>query len=165
MSSIPGQVPFEEKKPNFLRRPVPIWAFLLLVVLLVILLFLPGPPLPLPPSIQQPLILTPDNRPITINPGETTTITANFTVANVNQTNTIPATATATLLFPNSTAVPAKDNITVTIYGVQTRSSFIASSDGKGVSFPPGGNILIVRVVPAAMALPGSYIVTVALAD
>lgn len=93
------------------------------------------------------------------------TITANFTVANLNQTNTIPATATATLLFPNSTAVPTKDNITLTIYGVQTRGSFTASSDGKSVSFPPGGNTLIVRVVPAAKALPGSYVVTVALAD
>ena len=165
MSSSPGPVPFEEKKPSFLRRPVPMWAFLLLIVLLVVFLFLPAFLSPLPPSIQQPLILTPDNRPITISQGETTA-SVNFTVANLNQTNTIAATARATLLFPNSTIVPAKDNITLTIYGVQTRGSFTASSDGKSVSFPPGGNILIIRVVlTPPNSLLGNYIITVSLAD
>ena len=162
MSSSSGPVPFEEKKPGFLRRPVPMWAFLLLIVLLVVFLFLPAFLSPLPPSIQQPLILTPDNRPITISQGETTK--ANFTVANLNQTD-IPATATANLLFSNSTIVPAKENITLTIVGVQTRNSFVASTDGKSVSFPPGVSILIVKVVSTSNALPGNYVITVSLSD
>ena len=143
------------------------WAFLLLVIVLFVFIFIPtffalfaGPP----PAIQQPLVLTPDNRAITITQGVTTT--ANFTVANLNLTSTIPATATATLLFQNnSTVVPARDNITLTIYGVQTGNSVVASSDGKSVSFPPGGNILIVRVVPASIAASGNYVVRVSLSD
>lgn len=163
MSSSPGPVPFEEKKPGFFRRPVPMWAFLLLIVLLIVFLFLPAFLSPLPPSIQQPLILTPDNRPITVRQGETTTV--NFTVANLNQTNAISATAAATLLFPNSTIVPAKDNITLTIVGVQTRNSFAASTDGKSVSFPLGVSILIVKVVSTSNAAPGNYVIAVSLAD
>ena len=163
MSSSPGPIPFEEKKPSFLRRPVPMWAFLLLIVLLVVFLFLPAFLSPLPPSIQQPLILTPDNRPITISQGQT--IKANFTVANLNLTDTISATATATLLFPNSTVVPAKDNITLTIDGVQTRNSFVPSTDGKSVSFPLGVSILIVKVVSTSNAAPGNYVIAVSLAD
>ena len=162
MSSSPGPAQFEEKKPSFLRRPVPVWAFLLLIVLLVVFLFLPAFLTPLPPSIQEPLILTPDNRPVTISSGENTTV--NFTVANLNQTDTIPATATATLLFPNSTVVPASYNITLMISGVQTRNSFVRSTDGKSVSFPPGGNILIIRVI-SAKTLPGEYVIVASLAD
>ena len=163
MSSSSGPNPFEEKKPSFLRRPVPMWAFLLLVIVLVVFFFLPAFLTTLPPSTQQPLILTPDSRAITISTGET--ITANFTVANLNLTDAIPATASATLLFPNSTVVPASYNIALTIYGVQTRNSFVASNDGKSVSFPPGGNILIVRVVSTSSAVPGSYTIRVSLSD
>ena len=164
MSAGPGPPPFEEKKPSFWRRPVPIWAFLLLVVVLFLLLFLPAFFAALPPSIQQPLVLTPDSRSITVTQGAT--LTANFTVANLNQTNTIPATATATLFFQNnSTLVPARDNITLIVYGVQTGNSFVASSDGKSVSFPPGGNILIVRVVAASISASGPYVVRVSLSD
>jgi hypothetical protein len=139
------------------------WAFLILVVAIVLLLFIPAFLTIPPPTIQEPLVLTPDTRSITVNPGQTTT--ANFTVANLNQTVSIPATATATLLFQNSTAVPANYNITLTISGVQTRNSFVASTDGKSVTFLPGGNTLVVHVVATSKAVPGSYVVKVSLSD
>lgn len=162
MSSYPS--PIEQKKPSFLRRPVPMWAFLLLVVVLIIyLVILPLSITTLPPTIQQPLVVIPENMPVTINQGVTTT--ANFTVANLNQTNSIPATATATLLFPNTTAVPANYNITLTISGVQTGNSFVTSTDGKSVTFLPGGNILVVHIVATSKAVAGSYVIKVSLSD
>ncbi len=156
MSSYPGVGLSEPKKPGFLRRPVPMWAFLLLVVILVIVIFLPAL---LPSSsitISQPLVLTSNNQTLSIINGTVTT--ANFTVANLNTTNAISTTANATLAKANS-------HITLTISGVQTENSFAASPDGKSVTFQPGGNTLVIRVSSDATAISGNYTVQVSLAS
>jgi hypothetical protein len=153
MSTYPGPSPIEEKRPGFLRRPVPMWAFLLLVVIIGIIIFLPAL-LPITStSIKQPLVLSPDSR--TFNITGTRSITANFTVANLNMTSTITATVTITL-------VPATPHVNATIYGVQTGDSFVAATNGRIVSFLPGGNTLMLHVISDPMA-HGNYTVHVSL--
>src|SRR5215469_14129663 len=116
MSTYPAPSPIEEKRPGFLHRPVPMWAFLLLVVVIGLLVFLPAfVPVTPPPSIRQPLILIPDSRAFYIPGGKT--MTENFTVANLNATSAITATASVTLT-PNTHA-------NATIYGVVTGTSFV----------------------------------------
>ena len=69
------------------------WAFLLLVIIFGIVIFLPAF---LPSSfvtIKQPLVLTSDNQTLSIING--TVMTANFTVANLNATDEISTTANA----------------------------------------------------------------------
>ena len=163
MSSYPGSSPTEGKRPSFFRRPVPMWAFLLLIVIIVLILFIPALIAPTPPSIQQPLAFTPDSRPIFIQASQN--FTENFSVANLNSTSTISATATATLFFANSTIASASVNVTLTVSGVQTRGSFTVSSDHKTVSFPPGASTLVVRVVSKPTTPVGYYIIEVTLAD
>ena len=148
----------EPTKPGFLRRPVPMWAFLLLVGFLLINIiltaFIPAPQIV---AIKQPIVITSDSQTIPIVQNLTSTLY--FTVANLNLTNTITTTANATFL-----TTPAS-NMTLTILGVQTGSSpLVSSGDGKTVSFLPGGNFLVVRVVAGSKAVPGSYTVKVALA-
>src|SRR6266540_7266936 len=155
MSAYPNQGPLEEKRPGFLHRPVPMWAFLLLVIILILILFVPAFLIPCPPRIQQPLLVTPESRTVFIN---VTQISANFSVSNLNATNTLSATATATLSPPNV-------NVTLTISGVQTGNSFVVSSDGKTVSFPPGVNTLIVTIDPTNNMMPGNYTVELSLLD
>jgi hypothetical protein len=163
--------PIEEKKPSFWHRPVPMWAFLLLVVIFILILFVPAFFSPTLPTIQQPLVLTPDSRSICISSTVAgcfvlgSTNTTDFTVANLNATDTISATATATLLFPNSTLVPANANVTLAISGVKTGNSFVTSTDGKSVSFPPGVSSLVVTVVSKANSATGNYTVRVSLSD
>jgi hypothetical protein len=132
------------------------WAFLLLVLLLVLTnvlgFFITSPTA----TIMQPLVLTSNSQTLNLRPGETTT--ANFTVANLNTTNTIPATATAIL-------APANSNITLSMSGVQTRGSFAASTDGRSVSFLPGGNTLVVLVKANNNAAAGSYTIQVSLSS
>ena len=155
MGTYPGTGSAEPKKPGFLRRPVPMWAFLLLVIIFGIVIFLPAF---LPSSfvtIKQPLVLNSDNQTLSIING--TVITANFTVANLNATNAISTTANATLTKPNPT-------ITLTIAGVQTGNVFVASPDGRSVTFEPGGNILVVRVSADPTTTSGNYTIHVALA-
>jgi hypothetical protein len=157
--SYPG--PIEEKKLSFWRRPVPMWAFILLVVVIILILFVPAFFVIPPPTIQQPLAISPDSHTMFINSTETTT--ANFTVTNLNSTNAISATATATLYyFDNSTQVPADNNLTLTVSGVQTGTSFAAAGTGNSVTFQPGGNTLIVDV-KAQNAKRGIYSVIVGL--
>jgi hypothetical protein len=159
MSSYPS--PVEEKKPSFWRRPVPMWAFILLVVIIILILFIPGFFTSPPPTIQQPLVLSPDSRTMYITTDDT--IAANFTVTNLNTTNTISATAKATLYyFSNSTEAPATANITLMVYGVYTGTSFAAAGTGNTVSFQPGGNTLVIDL-KAQNARPALYTITVAL--
>lgn len=133
------------------------WAFLLLVAFLIILFFIPAFLPSSIVSIKQPLILTSDSQTISIGPNQT--ITLYFTVANLNATSTITTTANATFLTTPAT------NMTLTILGVQTGSSpLVSSSDGKTVSFLPGGNSLVVRVNAGSKAVLGSYTVKVSLA-
>jgi hypothetical protein len=153
--------PIEEKKPSFWRRPVPMWAFILLVVIFILILFVPAFFAPLPPTIKEPLVVTPDARTMFISSNQT--IAVNFTVADLNTTNSISATATLTLLyFPNSTQVPATGNITLTVSGVDSGASFTPAGAGNAVSFQPGGNTLIIDV-KAQNAKPGTYSIIVAL--
>lgn len=153
--------PIEEKKPSFWRRPVPMWAFILLVVIFILILFVPAFFTPFPPTITEPLVVSPDTRTVYINANETTI--ANFTVADINTTSTISATATPTLFyFSNSTQVPANGNITLTVYGVYTGNSFTAAGAGNTVSFRPGANTLVVNV-KAQNAKPGIYSIRVEL--
>jgi hypothetical protein len=156
MSSYPGTGLPEPKKPGFLHRPVPMWAFLLLVVIIGIVIFLPAF---FPSSfvaIKQPLILSSDNQTLSIINGTVTT--ANFTVANLNVTSAISTTANATLVKPNS-------HITLSISGVQTGNVFAASPDRKSVTFQPGGNTLVVRISADATAVSGNYTLHVSLAS
>lgn len=135
------------------------WAFLLLVIIIILILFVPAFFATAPPTIKQPLILTADSQTLSIGPNQTSIL--DFTVANLNTTNTISTTANATLR-------PASQNINLTILGVKTgNGSLVVSSDGKTVSFPPGGNILEVRVTSnSKVPLPAaSYMVTVSLAN
>ena len=82
-------------------------------------------------------------------------ITANFTVANLNLTSTITTSATVTL-------APATAHVNATIYGVQTGSNFVLATNGKTVSFLPGGNTLVVRITSDAnVAVVGNYTVYV----
>ncbi len=156
MSSYPGTGVQEQKKAGFLRRPVPMWAFLLFVVILVIVIFLPAF-LPISTvTISQPLLLTSDNQTLSISPGEITT--ANFTVANLNTTSMISTTATSTL-------APASSHIVLTISGVETGKVFTNSTDGKTVSFQPGGNTLVARVTSDATTIAGNCTVHVSLAS
>jgi hypothetical protein len=153
MSTYPSPSPIEEKRPGFLRRPVPMWAFLLLVVIIGIIIFLPAL-LPFTSTpIKEPLILTPDSR--TFNITGTQSINANFTVANLNTTSTIAATVTIVL-------VPTTPHVNATIYGVQTGDSFVAATNGRSVSFLPGGNTLILHVISDSGAR-GNYTVHVSL--
>jgi len=132
------------------------WAFLLLVVILVIVIFLPAF-LPISTvTISQPLLLTSDNQTLSISPGEITT--ANFTVANLNTTSMISTTATSTL-------APASSHIVLTISGVETGKVFTNSTHGKTVSFQPGGNTLVARVTSDATTIAGNYTVHVSLAS
>jgi hypothetical protein len=156
MSSYPGTGLPEPKKPGFLRRPVPMWAFLLLVVILVIVIFLPAFLPSSIVSISQPLVLTTDNQTLNITPAETTS--ANFTVANLNTTSTISAKATATL-------APASPYIALKVFGVETGDVFTNSTDGKTVSFQPGGNILVIRVTADGLTMAGNYTIHVSLAS
>lgn len=152
MSTFP--TPVEEKKPGFLRRPVPMWAFLILVIVFIFLLVLPlfvSSPLP---TIQQPLVITNNLQTIYINKSNET-ITANFTIANLNSTNTIPASPVAAIINPATGGTLTNTNIALTILGVQTGPSFVNSTNGS-VDFPPGGNILVVRAV-ATNAGIGNY--------
>ena len=143
-----------KKKPSFLRRPVPMWAFLLLVVILVIVIFLPAF-LPISTvTISQPLVLTSNNQTLSISPGEITT--ANFTVANLNSTSVISTTPTITL-------APASSHIVLMISGVETGRVFTNSTDGKTVSFQPGGNTLVIRATADLTTLAGNYTVHVSL--
>ena len=159
MSSYPN--PIEEKKPSFWRRPVPMWAFILLVVIIILILFIPGFFTPVPPTVQQPLVLSPDSRTMYITTNDT--IAANFTVTDLNATNTISATANATLYyFSNSTRALGTANITLTVYGVYTGTSFAAAGTGNAVSFQPGGNTLVIGV-KAQNARPALYTITVEL--
>lgn len=154
MSTYPGSSPTEEKKPSFLRRPVPMWAFLLLVVIIGIIIFLPAL-LPITStSIKQPLVLTPDNR--TFNITGIQSISANFTVANLNATNTITASVTITIL-------PTTTHVNATAYGVQTGDTFVAATNGRNVAFLPGGNTLILHILSDSGA-KGNYTVRVSLA-
>lgn len=154
MSTFPTPTTGEEKKPSFLRRPVPMWAFLILVLVFIFILVLPllvSSPLP---TIQQPLVIT--NNPQTIYIGKSNeTITANFTIANLNSTNTISTSIVAAIIDPKTDATLTNTNIALTILGVQTGASF-ASSTGNNVAFPPGGSTLVVRAV-ATNALIGNY--------
>lgn len=154
MSTFPNPVPGEEKKPGFLRRPVPMWAFLILVIVFIFLLVLPlfvSSPLP---TIQQPLVVT--NNPQTIYFDKSNeTITANFTIANLNATNSIPATVVAAIINPVTHATLTNTNITLTILGVQTGANFVSSS-GNNVDFPPGASTIVVRAV-ATNAVIGNY--------
>lgn len=155
--------PIEEKKPSFWRRPVPMWAFILLVVIFILILFVPAFFTPLPPTITEPLIISPDTRTMFINSNET--IVANFTVADINTTSTISAIATPTLFyFSNTTRVPTNGNITLAISGVYIGTSFTAVSAGNTVSFQPGANTLVLNI-KAQNAKPGIYAVTVALTN
>src|SRR5207237_9750058 len=106
MSTYPGTAPAEPKKPCFLRRPVPMWAFLLLVIIFGMVIFLPAF---LPSSfvtIKQPLVLNSDNQTLSIT--NETVITANSTVPNLNATNAIPTTPTAKLQKQNQPINPPK---------------------------------------------------------
>ena len=62
MSSYPGTGVPEPRKPGFLRGPVPMWAFLLLVVILVGVIFLPAFLPIFTVTIRQPLVLTSDHQ-------------------------------------------------------------------------------------------------------
>jgi hypothetical protein len=155
--------PVEEKRPSFWKRPVPMWAFILLIIILVFLLFVPNFFIPTPPTIQQPLVLSPDSRTMYVNANQSTAI--NFSVVDLNATNNISANATATLsYFSNSTAVPASGNITLTVYGVYTGTTFTAATSSNSVSFQPGGNTLVINL-KAQDAKPGLYTITVALSS
>lgn len=130
------------------------WAFLLLVVTIGLIIILPAF-LPFQTNtIRQPLILTPDSR--TFNMTSSKTITANFTVANLNTTSTITTTATVAL-------TPASPHINATIYGVKTGSDFVLATNGGRVSFLPGGNTLVVRIISDSTATPGNYTLHVSL--
>ncbi len=152
--SYPSPPPYEAKKPGFLHRPVPMWAFLAFVIIIVVLMFASLFIGYTPPSIQQPLVLIPDSRTVSITPGQT--FTANFTVANLNSTNTISDTVTLTL-------VPANSNVTLTASGVQTGTSFAPPNSDGTLPFQPGGNTLVVRVAANANALRGNYTIQVSL--
>jgi hypothetical protein len=153
--------PVEQPRPSFWRRPVPMWAFILLVVIIILILFIPGFFTSPPATIQQPLVLSPDSRTMYITSNDN--ITLDFTVTNLNATNAISATANATLYyFSNSTKTPATANITLTVYGVYTGTGFIATGAGNKVSFQPGGNTLVIDV-KAQKATPALYTITVAL--
>jgi hypothetical protein len=84
------------------------------------------------------------------------TITANFTVANLNSTSTITSTVTVTL-------TPATPHVNATIYGVQTGSNFVLATNGRMVSFFPGGNTLVVRIISDSTIMQGIYTVQVSL--
>src|SRR5215472_12948330 len=156
MSTYPAPSPIEEKRPGFLHRPVPMWAFLLLVILIGLLVFLPAfLPLTPPASIRQPLVLTPDSRTFYI-PGNKT-MTENFTVANLNATSAITASASVTL-------APTNPHVNATIYGVVTGTSFVLATDGGTLSFPPGGNTLIIHVI-SDLSGAGNYTVRVSLSS
>jgi|SRR5438552_3941688 len=93
---------------------------------------------------------------LTISPGEITT--ANFTVANLNSTSAISTTPTITL-------APASSHIVLMISGVETGTVFTNSTDGKTVSFQPGGNTLEIRVTADATTFAGNYTIRVSLAS
>jgi hypothetical protein len=151
----------EEKRTSFWRRPVPMWAFILLVVIFILILFVPAFFAPFPPTIKEPLVVTPDARTMFISSNQT--IAVNFTVADLNTTSSISATVTPTLLyFPNLTQVPATGNITLTVSGVNSGTGFTPAGAGNTVSFQPGGNTLIIDV-KAQNAKPGTYSIIVAL--
>jgi len=137
------------------------WAFLILVIVFIFILFvLPFLTAP-PPSIPQPLALSPDSRTMFINSTETTSV--NFSVENLNLTSAITANVTTTLsYFSNSTTVPANGNITLTVYGVYTGTSFSSAIAGSGLTFQPGGNTMVVDI-KAVNAKPGIYTIGVAL--
>jgi hypothetical protein len=138
------------------------WAFIFLVVVFILILFVPAFFAPLPPTIKQPLVVTPDTRTLFINSTETASV--NFTVADLNSSSTISATATPTLFyFSNSTQVPSSGNITLTVYGVYTATSFTPAGSGNSVSFQPGGNTLVVDVKSGQKARSGIYSISVAL--
>ena len=93
----------------------------------------------------------------------TETTVANFTVTNLNATSNLTATVTLTLTyFSNSTQVPASGNVTASVKGVYSGTSFAAPSSGNDVVFQFGGNTLTVNI-KAQNAKPGLYTLTVAL--
>lgn len=155
--------PVEEKKPSLWHRPVPLWAFLLLVVLLAVLIVpnllisLISPPV----AISQPLILSQDSRTMYLGANETTV--ANFTVTDLNATGPLPATVSLILTyFSNSTKVPTTGNVTSSVKGVYTGTSFAAASSGNSVVFQFGGNTLAINIT-SQRAKSGLYTLTVAL--
>lgn len=160
MSTFPAPMQGEERKPGFLRRPVPMWAFLILVIVFLLILIIPiftTSPLP---TIYQPLVIT--NNPQTIHfANSNETITANFTVANLNATNTISASVVAAIINPATDATLTNTNIALTILGVQTGTTFVNSSNNNA-AFPPGGNVLVIRAV-ATNAVVGNYTLRVSL--
>ncbi len=137
------------------------WAFILLIVIIIVILFVPGFFTPLPPSITQPLVLSPDSRTLYISSNDSLAI--DFAVANLNTSNTISATANATLTyFANSMRVPANGNITLTVYGVYTGTNFVSATTSNSVSFQPGGNTLVIDL-KALDATAQLYTITVSL--
>lgn len=144
----------EEKKRGFLRRPVPMWAFLALVVVFILVLVVPSFIAPTFPTIQRPLVMTNNPQTIYITKSNVT-ITANFTIANINATNTISANAVAAIINPATGGTLTNTNIALTILGVQTGASFV-STNNNSVDFPPGVSILVVRAV-ATNAVVGNY--------
>ena len=137
------------------------WAFILLIILLVILLFVPNFLISPPPTIQQPLVLSPDSKTMFVNATQSTAV--DFSVVDLNATNSLSATATATLsYFSNSSQVPASGNIALTVYGVYTGTTFTAASSGNNVSFQPGGNTLVINL-KAQGAVAQLYTVSVSL--
>jgi hypothetical protein len=155
--------PVEEKKPSFWKRPVSVWVFVLVIVVLVLFLFVPSFFIPVPPTIQQPLVLSPDSRTMFISANQSTAI--DFSVVDLNATNNISANVTATLsYFSNSMPVPASGNVTLTVYGVYTGTTFTAATSSNSVSFQPGGNTLVINL-KAQNATPELYTITVALSS
>ena len=93
----------------------------------------------------------------------TETTAANFTVTDLNATTNLSASVTLTLTyFSNSTQVAASGNVTASVKGVYTGTSFSASSSGNDVVFQFGGNTLAINI-KTQNAKPGLYTLTVAL--
>ena len=137
------------------------WAFLLLVIYLLVALVVQNILLPPSPVIRQPLTLSPDSRTMYLGANETTV--ANFTVTDLNDTNPLSAIVILNLTyFLNSTQVPARGNVTLSVQGVYTGTSFASAGSGNSVVFQFGGNTLVINI-KTQDAKPGLYTLTVAL--